>query len=108
MNIIHNDTFPVNITVQIRKNIYSAELYFDEKAHISYYHDISEAEDYYIKLLVSEVTPKYKHKGKYFLLLDLRNVPKVGMVIMPLDKINELYTFAKNTDNESLIANTSI
>ncbi|BAZ40400.1 hypothetical protein NIES4101_63610 [Calothrix sp. NIES-4101] len=108
MHSIHNETFPVHITVQIRKNIYSAELYFDEKAHISYYHDVSEAEDYYIKSLLAEVTPKYKHKGKYFLLLDLRNVPKVGMVILPLDKINELYTFAKNTENESFMANTSI
>lgn len=108
MNNVHHDTFPVNITVQIRKNIYSAELYFDEKAHISYYHEVSEAEDYYIKMLLSEVTPKYRHKGKYFLLLDLRNVPKVGMVIVPLDKINELYTFAKNTETESLMAKSNI
>jgi hypothetical protein len=107
MTIILNDSFPINITVQIRKSIYSAELYFDTKAHISYYHDVTESEDCYIKLLLSEVTSKYYNKGKFFLLLDLRNVPKIGMVITPLDKLNELYTFSKNTENEILVTGNS-
>lgn len=106
MLFVNHDSFPVNITVQIRKNIYTAEVFFDDKANVAYFHPISEAEDYYIKLILTELIPKYQGKGKYFLLLDLRNMPKVGIVIVPLDKLSELYTLTKNSEADNILLNT--
>lgn len=106
MLFVNNESFPVNITVQIKKNIYTAEVWFDDKVNVAYYHPISEAEDYYIKLILTELVAKYQGKGKYFLLLDLRNMPKVGIIIVPLEKLSELYTLTKNSEVENILLNT--
>lgn len=105
MLFVNNESFPVNITVQIRKNIYTAEVVFEDKVNVAYYHPISEAEDYYIKLILTELVPKYQGKGKFFLLLDLRNMPKVGIVIVPLEQLSELYTLTKNSEVENILLN---
>lgn len=104
---IQKETVPVNVTIHIRKNIYTGEAYFDERVNIVYYHDVNESEDYYIKFVLSELIPRYQSKGKFFLLIDLRNAPKVGVTVMPLDKLDELYTFTKYTDKDALLVTNS-
>lgn len=98
MPIIQTETFPVKITVNIRKNIYSGEVYFDNNVNIVFHHPVTEDEDYYIKTSLVELIPKYQGKGKYFLLVDLRHAPKIGVMITPLDKLDEIYTFTKNQE----------
>ncbi len=103
---IQKEIVPVNITIHIRKNVYSGEVYFDEGVNISYYHDVTEQEHYYINMILTELTPRYQGKGKYFLLIDLRNSPKVGIMITPIDQLDELYTFTKYTDKDSFLVRT--
>lgn len=107
MPIIKTETFPVKITVNIRKNIYSGEVYFDDNLHILFHHHVTEDEDYYIKTSLFELMAKYQGKGKYFLLVDLRNAPKVGVMITPLDKLHEIYTFSKNQETDSFLGSSS-
>lgn len=103
MPIIKTETFPVKITVNIRKNIYLGEVYFDDNVNIVFHHHVTEDEDYYIKASLFELIAKYQGKGKYFLLVDLRNAPKVGVMITPLDKLDENYTFTKNQESGSFL-----
>ena len=107
MPIIQKETFPVQITVNIRKNIYSGEVYFDNNVNIVFHHDVTEDEDYYIKNSLCELISKYQGKGKYFLLVDLRNAPKVGVMVTPLDKLNEIYTFTKNQETGSFLGSSN-
>ena len=107
MPIIQTETFPVNITVNIRKNIYSGEVHFDDNVNIVFHHHVTEDENYYIKNSLSELSVKYQGKGKYFLLVDLRNAPKVGVMIIPLDKLDEIYTFNKNQGSGSFLVSSS-
>ncbi|MEO0967822.1 MAG: hypothetical protein AAFX80_05620 [Cyanobacteria bacterium J06639_18] len=107
MPIIQTEIFPVKITVNIRKNIYSGEVYFDDNVNIVFHHHVTEDEDYYIKTSLCELTTKYQGKGKYFLLVDLRNAPKVGVMITPLDKLDEIYTFTKNQETDKFLASIS-
>jgi hypothetical protein len=100
---LQKETFPVNITVQVRKNIYCGEVYFDNTVNLTFHHEVSESEEYYIKTILAELAPRYHGKGKFFLLLDMRNFPKVGVTILPLDKLDELYTFTKYKDNDTFL-----
>lgn len=104
---IQKDTFPVSVTVQIRKNVFSGEVYFDDKVNITFFHEVTEDEDYYIRTILKELITRYQGKGKYFLLLDLRKLPQAGMTILPLDKLDELYTFTKPTNHDSFFVKTS-
>ncbi|MEM7555464.1 MAG: hypothetical protein AAF378_15465 [Cyanobacteria bacterium P01_A01_bin.84] len=103
MPTIQTVTCPVQITVEVRKNIYSGEVHFDDEVHLIFHHDITEAEEYYIKSTLTELVSKYEGKGMYFVLVDMRNLPQVGVMLTPLDKLNELYTYSRNKEEDSFL-----
>ncbi|MEM7725180.1 MAG: hypothetical protein AAF208_02265 [Cyanobacteria bacterium P01_A01_bin.45] len=103
MPTIKTVTCPVQITVEVRKNIYSGEVHFDGEVHLIFHHDITEAEEYYIRSTLMELISKYEGKGMYFVLVDMRELPKLGIMLTPLDKLDELYTYSRNQEVDSFL-----